>query len=319
MNKKKLKNKLKLPYWNPSAYIRIHDLPKSDHYREPLAELLGVPITIEGEFVQAEQKTVRGVKDKVTFMLLTNVTVREAPAPEKDRTVDHIWILCESDYVERNCLERGDKLYCYGKPYEYCRGDRRNIGIKMKKARLVTPKKKRKKPVSMKKKVPETELMMQMEQFIEINNITDFVEFSAKIRSQFPQWYEVLVRHQDYFYTFLKSVEEHQRIHLESTGKPPTEVFVCGKRIDLNTEDGKQQYSEQLEAVLTEVKCRLTSQAENFRFIIGDGVKLLGVQSNANNSYIAARKIADISSAYSYLDICVYKSGKLFYTHYQCV
>ena len=112
-----------------------HNFPKSLFYRYPLESLLGKKVTIEGTFSKTEIRCMkshvnsRAINRKVILMLLNDISIIEPQYMEN--AFEHIWIVCDRDYLKTVKLQAGDKIRFVGYPYEYANNKIRNIGLKV--------------------------------------------------------------------------------------------------------------------------------------------------------------------------------------------
>ena len=232
-----LKNKTIPPNANAYTASIIHALPKSPHYREPLENLIGSEVILEGSFSTGKVSLIPdfGV---VSFLCIENIHVKSGATTigttDKKSAIDHMWIICDADYIQRNGFQEGEVLRCKGTLYEYSRnGTDRNISMILKKVSrpsedelilptipgaskhiakevaLITEISKSEQAVRERKKLKkdlEIEALAALESFIEEHQICEFCDLSHEVRNLNPKWYKVVVKNAAYLENFINSV-----------------------------------------------------------------------------------------------------------------
>lgn len=249
-----MKNKTIPPNATPYASNIVHGLPKSEHYRYPLENLIGTEVVLEGTISSTRMSMISGF-GMVTFLCLQKFHVKNGSTTigyvDRQAIIDHMWIICDEDYVVRNDLKIGELVRCKGILYEYTKnGTDRNISMILKKTERVTAtnrdllklnkiqgatgenareialiqsiaedakaKKNRRK---MKKRL-EHEVLQCLESFIEEQHIYEFCDLSREVRMANPEWYHVLVENADYLQNFISSISR------KSTDGESAEAFL---------------------------------------------------------------------------------------------
>lgn len=334
--KNPLKNKTVPPNANPWTCAAVHALRKSDHYRTALENLLGVSVVLEGEYSSCKEQTISDFGD-ATFICLQNLRVKKAPSSmghaDKQSVIDHMWLVCDEDYAERNGFVPGDRLQIHGTLYEYARNGVRNIGLILDKAKFVARKKDMEKAPKKTKvvKLTELETIALIEKLIESRGVFELCDLSMLVREQFPDWYKVVVKNSDYFNQFMESL--YRKSHSDPTellmkrltGEKPEEepkklptslVSVENATYDLSNTVDYVGYRTKLANIVSDFANDLTCKHPKKQiFVVADCKKLISVQSSSKQP-MPSKHISSCGEDYKFIDICSWEGERFVFRHY---
>lgn len=102
------------------------NIPKSDHYRNELSEMIGKNVCVFGKFTIIRRELVDGIN--VNKILIQDAYVIKN---RKMISVDHMWTTIPKGFMHKNHIKQNRSIACTGYLYEYISKNTRNIGFKL--------------------------------------------------------------------------------------------------------------------------------------------------------------------------------------------
>lgn len=132
---KRRRNNANISFQGFTASINAKKYAKSKFYRKELESLVDCNAIIAGTVGEIQRMQIQ--KRFCNRFLLKDVTVLQARNRPANIKVQHIWIICEKGFLQRNHVAENDTATLKGNFYEYKKFDRygkaiRNIGFRLK-------------------------------------------------------------------------------------------------------------------------------------------------------------------------------------------
>lgn len=102
------------------------NIPKSEHYRNELSDIIGKNACVIGKFTTIRKELVNGIN-------INKILIQDACVAKNHKIIpiDHMWTTVPKGFMQRNHIKQNRTISCTGYLYEYISKGARNVGFKL--------------------------------------------------------------------------------------------------------------------------------------------------------------------------------------------
>jgi len=173
------------------------------------------------------------------------------------------------------------------------------------------------------------EILIQIEEYMQENSISDFSDLSVLLRLEHEEWYMAFVQNYAYFRdlitaqqkkNFRENVLSDESDETENAVAEQEETIAIGNSyFSLNTPLGRQNYTEMLSALLAVYPFKRTyAEKENLFFIIENAGTIVAVCTDKGKAMQTAEGL-HLRNQDMFYDVCWYGKDGINFEHYRAM